>query len=86
MSEFLTLAEVLAIHQDQIDRYGGSDGVRDAGQLESALILADPSLVMRWPKTQWRIALMAAFIPRPSITICARRGHRNEPRVERCSL
>src|ERR1700730_6960519 len=37
MREFLTLAEVLAIHQDQIDRYGGSDGVRDAGQLESAL-------------------------------------------------
>jgi death-on-curing protein len=51
MSEFPILAEVLAIHQDQIDRYGGSDGVRDAGQLESALILADPSLVMRWPKT-----------------------------------
>jgi len=37
MSEFPTLAEVLAIHQDQIDRYGGSDGVRDAGLLESAL-------------------------------------------------
>ena len=37
MREFLTLAEVLAIHQDQIDRYGGSDGVRDAGQLEAAL-------------------------------------------------
>jgi death-on-curing protein len=37
MSESLTLAEVLAIHQDQIDRYGGSDGVRDAGQLEAAL-------------------------------------------------
>src|SRR6202166_1975355 len=37
MSEFLTLAEVLAIHQDQIDRYGGSHGVRDAGQLEAAL-------------------------------------------------
>jgi death on curing protein len=37
MSEFLTLAEVLAIHQDQIDRYGGGDGLRDAGQLESAL-------------------------------------------------
>jgi death-on-curing protein len=36
MSEFLSLVEVLAIHQDQIDRYGGSDGVRDAGQLESA--------------------------------------------------
>jgi death on curing protein len=37
MSEFLTLAEVLAIHQDQIDRYGGSDGFRDVGQLEAAL-------------------------------------------------
>jgi death on curing protein len=37
MSEFLTLAEVLAIHQDQIDRYGGSDGLRDIGQLEAAL-------------------------------------------------
>jgi death-on-curing protein len=37
MSEFLTPAEVLAIHQDQIERYGGSDGVRDPGQLEAAL-------------------------------------------------
>ncbi len=37
MSEFLTLIEVLAIHLDQIDRYGGSHGVRDAGQLEAAL-------------------------------------------------
>jgi death-on-curing protein len=37
MSEFLTLAEVLAIHQDQIDRYGGSEGLRDLGQLEAAL-------------------------------------------------
>jgi death on curing protein len=37
MSEFLTRAEVLAIHQDQIDRYGGSDGLRDLGQLEAAL-------------------------------------------------
>ena len=37
MSEFLTLIEVLAIHQDQIDRYGGSHGVRDPGQLEAAL-------------------------------------------------
>jgi death-on-curing protein len=37
MSEFLTLVEVLAIHQDQINRYGGSEGVRDPGQLEAAL-------------------------------------------------
>jgi death-on-curing protein len=37
MSEFLTLVEVLAIHQDQIERYGGAHGVRDPGQLEAAL-------------------------------------------------
>lgn len=37
MSEYLTLVEVLAIHADQIDRFGGADGVRDLGQLEAAL-------------------------------------------------
>lgn len=37
MSEFLTLTEVLTIHADQIERYGGSHGVRDRGLLESAL-------------------------------------------------
>ena len=37
MSDFLTLAEVLAIHADQIARYGGSPGVRDHGLLEAAL-------------------------------------------------
>jgi death on curing protein len=34
---FLTLDEVLAIHVDQIARYGGSPGVRDLGLLQSAL-------------------------------------------------
>jgi death on curing protein len=34
--EFLTLDEVLALHADQIDRYGGSHGIRDLGLLESA--------------------------------------------------
>ena len=34
---FLTLDEVLALHADQIDRYGGSTGVRDIALLESAL-------------------------------------------------
>ncbi|MBI1385427.1 MAG: type II toxin-antitoxin system death-on-curing family toxin [Rhizobiales bacterium] len=34
---YLTVAEVLAIHDDQIERYGGSSGIRDAGQLEAAL-------------------------------------------------
>jgi death on curing protein len=34
---FLTVEEVLEIHQDQIARYGGSPGVRDMGLLESAV-------------------------------------------------
>jgi death on curing protein len=33
----LTGVEVLAIHEDQIQRFGGSEGVRDPGQLEAAL-------------------------------------------------
>ena len=35
--DYLTLDEVLAIHADQIETYGGSYGVRDLGQLEAAL-------------------------------------------------
>ncbi|HEX9160833.1 MAG TPA: type II toxin-antitoxin system death-on-curing family toxin [Thermoanaerobaculia bacterium] len=34
---FLTLEEVLAIHEDRIRRYGGAFGVRDMGLLQSAL-------------------------------------------------
>jgi death-on-curing protein len=37
MTDYLTAVEVLAIHQDQIERYGGTAGVRDAGLLEAAL-------------------------------------------------
>lgn len=36
---FLTLDEVLAIHADQIRRYGGSHGVRDLSLLSSALAM-----------------------------------------------
>ena len=35
--DFLGLDEVLEIHRDQIERYGGRQGVRDLGLLESAL-------------------------------------------------
>ena len=35
--DFLTLEEVLEIHDDQINRYGGASGIRDFGLLESAL-------------------------------------------------
>lgn len=34
---FLSLDEVLAIHERLIDRFGGAQGVRDVGMLESAL-------------------------------------------------
>src|SRR5271166_6832743 len=37
MTDQLTLAEALAIHDDQIERYGGSPGIRDPGLLEAAL-------------------------------------------------
>jgi len=37
MSDYLTLVEALAIHDDQIERYGGLSGVRDQGILEAAL-------------------------------------------------
>jgi death-on-curing protein len=36
---FLTIVEILEIHEDQIQRYGGSPGLRDAGLLESALAM-----------------------------------------------
>ena len=35
--KFLTLDEVLALHADQVERYGGALGVRDVGLLESAV-------------------------------------------------
>ena len=35
--QFLTLDEVMDIHRNQIERYGGTLGVRDAALLESAL-------------------------------------------------
>lgn len=40
---FLTLDEVLALHADQIRRYGGSDGIRDLGALESAAAVPQAS-------------------------------------------
>jgi death on curing protein len=37
MTDYLTLADALAMHADQIERYGGSPGIRDLGALEAAL-------------------------------------------------
>jgi death-on-curing protein len=40
---FLTLAEVIDIHTDQIERYGGSPGVRDMNLLSSAVAMPSAS-------------------------------------------
>jgi death on curing protein len=34
---FLTLDEVLSLHEDQIEQHGGASGVRDVGLLQSAI-------------------------------------------------
>lgn len=34
---FLSFAEILEIHEDQLERYGGETGIRDVGLLKSAL-------------------------------------------------
>src|SRR5262249_35057437 len=36
---FLTLDEVIEIHEQQIEMYGGSGGLRDAGALEAAVAM-----------------------------------------------
>ncbi|MGQ9532461.1 MAG: type II toxin-antitoxin system death-on-curing family toxin [Desulfotomaculales bacterium] len=40
---FLTLAEVVEIHRDQIERYGGRPGIRDLALLQSALAMPEAS-------------------------------------------
>lgn len=37
MTDYLTLVEVLAIHDRMLQDFGGASGVRDAGALEAAL-------------------------------------------------
>jgi death-on-curing protein len=41
--EFLTLDEILEIHDDQIQHYGGDVGIRDRGLLESAVAMPQQS-------------------------------------------
>ena len=36
-TSYITLEEVLAIHHDQVERYGGSHGIRDINLLTSAI-------------------------------------------------
>lgn len=45
---FLTLAEVIEIHNDQIERYGGSAAIRDLGLLQSAIAQPSASFSGQW--------------------------------------
>ena len=55
---FLELDEVLEIHRDQIQRYGGLHGVRDTDLLESAITM--PCAMFAGEYLHWDLFEMAA--------------------------
>ena len=55
---FLTLAEVIDVHGNQIELYGGQNGVRDFGLLQSAVAQPEASFAGQWLHED--IFLMAA--------------------------
>lgn len=55
---FLTLAEIIEIHKNQIDLYGGNHGMRDLGLLQSAIAQPQASFSGIWLHED--IFLMAA--------------------------
>lgn len=38
MVDYLTLAEVIIMHDDQLLQHGGAEGIRDIGSLEAAIL------------------------------------------------
>jgi prophage maintenance system killer protein len=52
---FLSLDEILEIHQNQIELYGGEPAIRDIALLESAIAMPDSANItctkisLRWP-------------------------------------
>ena len=45
---FLELGEILLIHQNQLERYGGSPGIRDIGILQSATAMPRAGIADRY--------------------------------------
>jgi death on curing protein len=41
---FLALEEIVEIHRRQLEAYGGTAGIRDAGALESAVMMPQASM------------------------------------------
>src|SRR3990172_12255797 len=59
---FLTLAEVVEIHTDQIQHYGGSEGIRDMSLLSSAVATPYASFSNRFLHTNiYEMAAAYAF-------------------------
>lgn len=59
---FLTLSEVLEIHADQLRLFGGSDGIRDQGALESAIAMPETTFGGAFlHETLWDMAAAYAF-------------------------
>ena len=58
---FLTFDEILEIHRDQIARYGGEQGIRDLGLLQSAL--AQPTAMFAGQFLHADLFEMAAAYP-----------------------
>jgi death-on-curing protein len=45
---FLELGEIIQIHQDQLERYGGSTGIHDIGLLQSAAAMPRAGIADRY--------------------------------------
>ncbi len=61
-SLFLTLSEVLEIHADHSCLFGGSDGIRDQGALESAIAMPEATFAGAFLReTRWDMAAAYAF-------------------------
>ena len=59
---WLGVAEVVVVHTDQITRYGGHDGIRDVGLLESALAQPEASFAGEWLHTSlYEMAAVYAY-------------------------
>ena len=58
---FLTLGEVLEIHRDQIERYGGDPGLRDLGLLQSAMAMPAAGFGSRYLHTNF-FEMAAAYL------------------------
>ena len=59
---FLSLGEILEIHLDQIERYGGDPAIRDLSLLQSALAMPSAGLGERFVDGNKRTGAVAALV------------------------